>query len=112
MKVYTCLSTQSPYQKEDRVEGVVYEINPELGAFVAVDDRYSALIPKKELYGEIRIGDTVTARVTAVREDGKLDLSVRERLTCKWKRTRSVCWSFWMEKRAFCPLRTRLLPKS
>ena len=79
MKVYTCLSTQSPYQKEDRVEGVVYEINPELGAFVAVDDRYSALIPKKELYGEIRIGDTVTARVTAVREDGKLDLSVREK---------------------------------
>lgn len=79
MNVYSCLSTDSPYQKEDRVSGCVYETSPEFGAFVAVDDKYSALIPKKELYGDIKIGDVVTARVTAVREDGKLDLSVREK---------------------------------
>lgn len=79
MNVYPWLSTDSPYQKEDRVCGCVYETSPEFGAFVAVDDKYSALIPKKELYGDIKIGDTVTARVTAVKEDGKLDLSVREK---------------------------------
>ena len=33
----------------------------------------------KELYGEVRLGDTVNARVTAVREAGKLDLSIREK---------------------------------
>lgn len=79
MNVYSALSTASPYQKEDRVEGYVYEINPDLGAFVAVDNKYSALIPKKEMYGDIRPGQVVTARVTAVKEDGKLDLSVREK---------------------------------
>lgn len=79
MNVYPWLSTDSPYRKEDRVCGCVYETSPEFGAFVAVDDKYSALIPKKELYGDIKIGDTVTARVTAVKEDGKLDLSVREK---------------------------------
>ena len=46
---------------------------------MAVDDKYSGLIPKKELYGEIRIGDVVQARVTGVKEDGKLNLSVREK---------------------------------
>lgn len=79
MNVYPCLSADSPYQKDDWVRGCIYETSPEFGAFVAVDDKYSALIPKKELYGDIKIGESVTARVTAVKEDGRLDLSVREK---------------------------------
>ena len=50
MNVYQNLSTDSPYQKDDRVCGRVYEISDNFGAFVAVDNKYSALIPKKELY--------------------------------------------------------------
>lgn len=79
MNVYPYLDTDSPYQKEDRVSGTVYEISKNFGAFVAVDDRYSGLIPQKELYGNVQIGDVVTARVTGVKEDGKLDLSIREK---------------------------------
>ena len=79
MNVYPYLSMESPYGKEDRVSGTVYEISDNFGAFVAVDDKYSGLIPKKELYGEIRIGDVVEARVTGVKEDGKLNLSIREK---------------------------------
>lgn len=79
MNVYPYLSTDSPYGKDDKVTGCIYETSPEFGAFVAVDDKYSGLIPKKELYGEEKIGDTVTCRVTGVKEDGKLDLSIREK---------------------------------
>ena len=79
MKVYPYLRKDSPYQKDDRVTGIIYEISPNFGAFVAVDSCYSALIPKKEVYGDIKVGDTVTARVTGVKEDGRLDLSVREK---------------------------------
>ncbi|MDE6388180.1 MAG: S1 RNA-binding domain-containing protein [Lachnospiraceae bacterium] len=79
MNVYPYLDMDSPYAKEDRVSGTVYEISENFGAFVAVDDKYSGLIPKKELYGTVRIGDVIQARVTRVKEDGKLDLSVREK---------------------------------
>lgn len=79
MNVYPYLDTDSPYEKEDRVTGVVYEISQNFGAFVAVDDRYSALIPKRELYGAVEVGDTVNARITEVKEDGKLNLSIREK---------------------------------
>lgn len=79
MKVYPYLSSESPYQKEDRVRGRVYEISNNFGAFVAVDDRYSGLIPRKEMYGRIEIGSILEARVTGIREDGKLDLSIREK---------------------------------
>lgn len=79
MNVYPYLELDSPYKKEDRVTGQVYETSDNFGAFVAVDDKYSGLIPKKELYGEVRPGDMVKARVTAVKADGKLDLSIREK---------------------------------
>lgn len=79
MNVYPYLETDSPYKKDDRVTGRVYETSDNFGVFVAVDNRYSALIPFKEMYGDIRIGDDITARVTAVKPDGKLDLSVREK---------------------------------
>lgn len=79
MNVYPYLKSESPYSKDDKVMGTVYEISGNFGAFVAVDDIYSALIPKKELYGNVQIGDTVSARITSVREDGRLNLSLREK---------------------------------
>ena len=80
MKIYHLLRTDSPYKKDDTVRGTIYEVNREIGAFVAVDNLYSALIPKREAYGgHLQVGDKVHARVIKVREDGKLDLSVREK---------------------------------
>lgn len=79
MNVYSYMSAESPYKKDDRVSGTIYEINENLGAFVAVDNKYYGLIPKKEFYGDFHLGDTVEARVVKVRDDGKLDLSPREK---------------------------------
>lgn len=79
MNVYPALRTDSPYKKEDQVSGRVYTISDEFGAFVAVDNIYSALIPKKELYGNVKVGDDITGRVVEVRSDGKLNLSIREK---------------------------------
>ena len=79
MNVYEYLSKESPYEKDDRVKGTIYEISENFGAFVAVDDLYSGLIPKREFFGQAKIGDVVETRVTRVKEDGKLDLSLREK---------------------------------
>ena len=79
MKVYEKLRQDAPYQKDDQVEGIVYDTSDNFGVFVAVDDCYSALIPKREAFGNLRVGERVHARVIKVREDGKLDLAVREK---------------------------------
>ena len=82
MNVYEHLRTDSPYKKDDRVTGRIYEISKNFGAFVAVNDCFSALIPKKELFGATEqpgVGEQVTARVVKVLEDGKLTLSIREK---------------------------------
>ncbi len=79
MKLRDFLSTESPYVKDDWVEGTIYGMNDEFGAFVAVDNKYEALIPKKDLLGVYTIGEEVEARVTNVKEDGKIDLSLRDK---------------------------------
>lgn len=79
MNVYEYLELESPYQKDDKVTGTIYEESQEFGLFVAVDNKYSGLISRKEAFGNMKIGDTIQARVINVKEDGKLDLSVREK---------------------------------
>lgn len=78
-EIYEMLDTDSPYQAGDTVQGRIYEFSDNFGAFVAVDDRYSALIPRHEDHSFLRIGDCVNARVTGVKPDGKLDLTLREK---------------------------------
>ena len=79
MKVYEKLRKDSPYQKDDKVQGIIYEMSDNFGWFVAVDDIYSGLIPNREIYGSHKVGDRIEARVTGVKPDGKLDLSIREK---------------------------------
>lgn len=80
MRVYRHLMRDSGYAEGDRVEGFVYEINEDLGVFVAVDNKYYGLIPKAEYFGNLKYGDRVAARVSKVRSDGKMDLLMREKL--------------------------------
>ncbi|MCD8014412.1 MAG: S1-like domain-containing RNA-binding protein [Lachnospiraceae bacterium] len=79
MRVYPYLYRNSPYAMNDEVSGRVYELSENFGTFVAVDDKYSALIPRREGASGLKVGDRIRARVTGVKEDGKLDLSVRDK---------------------------------
>lgn len=77
--LYDLLSKESPYKKDDIVSGRVYEFSDNFGCFVAVDDKYSARIPRHEDTGFLRVGDVIEAKVTDVKPDGKLDLTLREK---------------------------------
>ena len=85
MNVYDYLSTDHDYKRGDRVTGRIYETSDNFGVFVAVDDKYSGLIPQKEVTRKYRIGDIVECRVTLVKRDGKLDLSPNEKAYKKMK---------------------------
>lgn len=77
--LYELLFLDSPYHAGDQVQGRVYEFSGNFGTFLAVDDRYSAMLPRHEDCSFLRIGDVVNVRVTAVKPDGKLDVTLREK---------------------------------
>ena len=79
MKVYPYLRTDSPYLPGETVTGRIYQITGGHGAYVAVEDLYSGMIPEREMPPHVKVGDVLKLRVTQVKEDGKLDLSLREK---------------------------------
>ena len=79
MKVYPYLLKKSPYQVGDQVRGRVYQSSDNFGVFVAVDDKFSALIPAREAAGKYRPGTVLDLRVSEVKEDGKLNVSDRQK---------------------------------
>ena len=78
MNIYKFLLPSFNYEVNDKIIGTVYRIEPEIGVFVAVEDRYFGLLPNSEVFKEHRVGDIIAGRIMRVREDGKLDLSLRE----------------------------------
>ncbi|MBQ6353970.1 MAG: RNA-binding protein [Lachnospiraceae bacterium] len=79
-KVYHALSTDTPYVKDDVVDGFIYEISDEYGAYVAVDGKYSARIAPQEMRGALSAGRRITARVARVLPDGKMDLTLQKKV--------------------------------
>lgn len=79
-RLYPLLSGDAPYQAGDEVEGRIYEFGHDFGTFVAVDNRYSGMVPKHEDLRKHKIGDVIKVRVTGVKEDGKLDLTTKKKI--------------------------------
>ncbi len=75
MKIYEYLKTNPEYEKDEVVEGTVYQINESYGVFVAVDDLYHGMILQKDVHRQYKIGETLRARVKEVRPDGKVELT-------------------------------------
>ena len=111
MKVYSYLCSDAPYRKDEWTEGRVYEINENLGVFVAVADHYFGLIPNRELYGKCRLGEVLKVRVTKVREDGKLDLSLREVAYRQMNADAEAVLARLKEKNGVLPFNDRVEPE-
>ncbi len=111
MKVYDMLRQDSPYQKDDRVKGIIYDTSDNFGVFVAVDDCFSALIPKREAFGSLRVGERIQARVIRVREDGKLDLAVREKSFMQIDADAGMIWERLKENGGKLPFTDKAEPE-
>lgn len=111
MKLYNLLLTHPDYQKDDSVNGTVYEISDRFGAFVAVDNMYSALIPKNELFKNIRVGERIHARVKEVTDDGKLTLSLREKTQFQMDRDSIIIMSKLEKAGGFLPYHDKSSPE-
>jgi len=111
MNVYRQLRADSTYKKDDQVTGRVYTVSEEFGAFVAVDHIYSALIPKKEMYGQIRPGQEITARVVEVKPDGRLTLSIREKAYIQMEKDAQIVLSIIDSYDGVLPFNDKVSPE-
>jgi hypothetical protein len=78
MNLFKVLRTDSPYKVNDNVKGTVFSLKRGLGAMVAVDGKYLGLIHEGEIVKPLHPGQSVEVRVSNIKEDGKLDLSLKD----------------------------------
>lgn len=104
MKVKDYLSTDAPYKENDKAIGTIYSINRDIGAFVAVDNKYDGLIQKKNIFGVLEMGEEIEVRINKVHDDGKLDLSLRERGHVQMEEDAKIILTRLKEKGGFLPL--------
>lgn len=79
MHIGKYLRDDSPYKTGDWATAIVYNVHGSYGAYVAVEQKFLGRIPLKEMMYELHFGQEVSVRVTRVLEDGKLELSLREK---------------------------------
>lgn len=79
MHIGKYLRDDSPFKPGDWATAIVYNIHDSYGAYVAVEQQYLGRIPLKEIMYELHFGQEVSVRITRVLEDGKLELSLREK---------------------------------
>ncbi|EGL38679.1 S1 RNA binding domain protein [Parvimonas sp. oral taxon 110 str. F0139] len=77
MKIRDYLTSDSPYKEGEWVEGIVYSIHKDYGAFVAVDKKYDAMIENKDIIGVLEIGEPINFRISKVKKDGRLNLVLK-----------------------------------
>ena len=77
--IYELLSKKPPYVVGDEVEARIYEFGHDFGTFVALEDKYSAMIPRHEDTSKYHIGDVIMVRITGIKEDGKCDVTIRDK---------------------------------
>ncbi|MBR5898331.1 MAG: GntR family transcriptional regulator [Muribaculaceae bacterium] len=70
-------NTLPNYKRGDSVNVLICEIN-NLGYKAIVDNQHYGLIYRNETYSNVRVGDSLTAYVKAVRPDGKIDLTLND----------------------------------
>lgn len=78
-KIRDFLSLEHDFKENDIVEGRIYSLNKHIGAFVAINNKYDALIRIKELKGIHIEGELLKLRVKEVKADGKIELTNRQR---------------------------------
>ncbi|MCX7780845.1 MAG: S1-like domain-containing RNA-binding protein [Negativicutes bacterium] len=60
----------------DQVTGSVYNITED-GAFLFTKERYIAFLHNNEMTRRLKPGEEITARITFIREDGRINVSMR-----------------------------------
>ncbi len=86
-----------------QVELLVYS-KSKLGLLVIIDDKYSGLVYANEIFEKIEIGDIKTGYIKKLREDGKVDVSLKPQGYKAVLNEREVVLDALKEANGFLPL--------
>lgn len=103
MRIRDYLKRDSNYKKNDWVTGIVYNVAEDIGAFVAVDNKYEAMVPDYEVQGIVVVGEPIQARISSVKDDGRLNLTLKRESYLEIDRDSEIILTILKENAGFLP---------
>ena len=98
------------YEAGQQVEAIIYKFGP-LGAFCFVDQIFQGLIYQSEIFEDLSLGQHLMTYVTQVREDGKLDLSLRQKGKAQSRDDQTVLLKALQNNQGFLPYHDKTDPE-
>ncbi len=100
----------STLKEDQKVDLIVYGLTP-LGFTVVVDRQYTGLVYRSEGYREPEIGDKLTGYISKIREDGKIDISLKKKGYAAVLDSRDILLNAIKETGGFLPLHDKSDPE-
>lgn len=98
MRISDYLEVKENVKIGDIERGIIYRVNPHMGIFLAIDGKYHGFIHNNKLDREYTIGEKVEARVTNIRPDGKVELSLKEPLNIAMDKDSKLIYDYMLKR--------------
>jgi len=87
----------------DKVTGIIYNILPE-GFFLITKERFIAFLHRSEVpSGRLDFGQEITGRVTFLREDGRINISMREQKETALVKDAETIYAYLVQRKGRMP---------
>ena len=110
MKIRDYLTSDSPYKEGEWVDGIIYSIHKDYGAFVAVEKKYDAMIENKDIVGVLEIGELINFRISKVKKDGRLNLVLKNFSHAEINDNADILFKILKERNGFLELNDKSNP--
>ena len=110
MKIRDYLTSDSPYKEGEWVDGIIYSIHKDYGAFVAVEKKYDAMIENKDIVGDLEIGEPINFRISKVKKDGRLNLVLKNFSHAEINDNADILFKILKERNGFLELNDKSNP--
>jgi len=104
------MNEKTPYKAGEEVMLLV-ETFTDLGVKVIIDGRYEGLLYKSDVFRELAIGDQLAGYIKKIREDNKIDVTLRKGGLDDIKDARETILAWLKEHEGFLPLSDKSNPE-
>jgi uncharacterized protein len=98
------------FERGDQVDLIIYDSSP-LGVKVIINKAYFGLLYHSDIYDDIDLGDECTGYIKEVREDGKIDVTLRKEGKAGIDQNRDALLKALKENEGYLPLTDKSDPE-
>ena len=104
------LRTDHKYLPGEAISGTVFRLRDDLGAIIAVDNKYLALLPQDQITENLKSGDQISGFVARILEDGKIDFSLHKAAHLQRRDDADIIFDMLQNEGGFLPFNDKSNP--